>query len=256
MPPMMDMLVNDWSAVAVAAKLGWLVQLALIVHVLKTGRPYWWLVLLFMAPVIGGIAYALIEIAPEMRSSGGGVSWKPRAWRIRDLQAQVEESDTVKLRLALAEELLAHKRPAEARTAAEACLTGVFRDDPHTLAAVARFRLEAGDASAALAALDQVNVARDRMLAEDVALLRGRTLVLAGRHAEAQAALRSIADTYIGEEPRYFLAASLHASGADAAAREIWNDIRRRFRRAGRAWRRSEKRWFKLAGERLAETKG
>jgi hypothetical protein len=254
MDRMITSFISDWSPLAIAAKFMWLIQLGLIVHVLKTGRPYWWFWILFSAPVLGGIAYALIELAPDLRGSGESLSWKPRSWRIRDLRAELEETDTVKLRLTLARELLATKQPEEACRMAEECLTGVWRDDPHTLAAVARYRLEANKTPAALDALEKVNVSRDRMLAADVALLRGRALVAAGRHAEAQETLRTIADTFIGEEPRYFLAVSLQKSGHVAEAREIWHDIRKRYRRAGRGWRRAEKRWFKLAAERLKET--
>ena len=254
----MHALFSDWSGLGVATKLVWLAQLALVVHVFKTGRPYWWFMVLMMAPGIGGIAYFLIEVMPDLRGppSRGGArgSWKPRAWRIRDLRTELEETDTVKLRLALASELLANDEADAARAEAEACLQGVFRDDPHTLAAVARYRLEAGQASEALAALEKINTRADRMLAQEVAVMRGRALVATGRHDEAQVVLRAAATTHIGEEARYFLAVSLRASGAAAEAREIWNDIRKRFRRANRGWRRAEKRWFTLAGERLKET--
>ena len=255
----MEAFFEDGSALAAVGKLMWLAQLALMVHVFKTGRPYWWFFILLSAPVLGGIAYLLIEVAPDFRGppSRGGAkgSWKPRAWRIRDLRAELEETDTVKLRLGLAEELLANGEIEEARKAAEECLQGVFRDDPHTLAAVARYRLEAGDGAAALQAIEKINTRADRMLAQDVALLRGRALLLTGKHAEAQQALRAIAESYIGEEPRYFLAVSLQKSGALDEAREIWTDIRKRFRRANPGWRRAEKRWFKFASERLKETK-
>src|SRR5206468_3257801 len=120
--------------------------------------PFWWFWILFSAPVLGGIAYALVELAPGFSSIGSGASfnWKPRSWRIRDLRAQLEETDTVRLRLTLASELLAAQKPADARQVAEESLTGVWRDDPHTLAAVARYRLEVGEAPAALEALDKV----------------------------------------------------------------------------------------------------
>lgn len=259
MPSTFHSIFADWSAFGIVTKLLWLAQLGLIVHVLKTGRPYWWVWILFIAPAIGGIAYFLIELLPDLRTPGGGggasFSWKPRAWRIRELRAALEDTDTVKLRLALAAELLAAGSPEEARLAAEESLHGVFRDDPHTLAAVARYRLEAGKSAEALAALDQIKIKADRMLGLTVTLLRGRALVAAGRHAEAQAALRDIVATYIGEEPRYFLAVSLQQSGSVAEARTLWEEIRKRFRRAGRGWRRSEKRWFKLSSERLDETK-
>jgi hypothetical protein len=256
MDSILESVLHDWSPLGVLTKLMWLGQLALIVHVVKTGRPFWWFWILIVAPVIGGVAYVLIEIAPELRGAGMTVGWKPRAWRIRALRRELEETDTVKLKLALAEELLAAAQPKEARLVAEECLQGVFRDDPHTLAAVAHYRLECGDAAAALAAVEKIDTKADRMLAQDVALLRGRALFLLGQHPEAQAALRSIANGYLGEEPRYFLALSLRETGSVAEARELWLDIRKRFRRAGRNWRRAEKRWFKFAGERLEETKG
>lgn len=254
---MLNSILHDWSFFGVVTKLTWLAQLGLIVHVLKTGRPYYWVWILFIAPAIGGIAYVLVELLPELRAPGGGASfsWRPRAWRIRTLRENLEDTDTVKLRLALAAELLAAGQPDEARTVAEESLHGVFRDDPHTLAAVARYRLEAGKFDDALAALDQIKIKADRMLALTVTLLRGRTLVMLGRHPEAQTALREIVATYIGEEPRYYLALSLAQSGSVAEARALWEEIRKRFRRAGRGWRRSEKRWFKLSSERLDETK-
>ncbi len=254
---MLNSILHDWSFFGVVTKLTWLAQLGLIVHVLKTGRPYYWVWILFIAPALGGIAYVLVELLPEFRAPGGGAafSWRPRAWRLRALRATLEDTDTVKIRLALAAELLAAGQPAEARTVAEESLHGVFRDDPHTLAAVARYRLEAGQFDGALAALAQIKIKADRMLALTVTLLRGRALVMLGRHPEAQVALREIVATYIGEEPRYYLALSLSQSGSVAEARALWEEIRKRFRRAGRGWRRSEKRWFKLSSERLGETK-
>jgi hypothetical protein len=258
MDAMLRTFFNDWSAFAIVGKLLWVAQLALIVHVFKTGRPFWWFWILFSAPVIGGAAYFLIEVAPELRRAGAGgmTGWRPRAWRIRQLRSELEETDTVKLRLALAEELLESGDVEGALEAAEKCRTGVFRDDPHTLAAVAHYQIEAGRPNDALQLIAQINTRADRMLAQDVALLRGRALFLAGKHDDAQAALRAVSSSYVGEEPRYFLALSLKETGGLAEARELWTDIRKRFRRASRGWRRSEKRWFKFAGERLKETKG
>jgi len=253
--PLQASVLNDGSALSLVAKLLWLCQLALIVHVFKTGRPYWWFWILLSAPVIGGIAYTFIELLPDLRASGGGDAflWQPRAWRIRKLQQELEETDVIKTRFALAAELLAAQKPDEACAVAEESLRGVFRDDPHTLATVARYQLEAGKFSEALAALDKVKVEADRMLGQEVAFLRGWALVQAGRHTEAQPRLKAIESILLGEQPRYFLALSLQQSGSATEAKALWEDIRKRFRRAGRGWRRSEKRWFKLSGERLKE---
>lgn len=248
---------SNWSPLAILAKLGWLLQIAMIVHVLKTGRPYWWCWVLFMVPGgLGGVVYFLVEVLPGLRFQGPSASWKPRAWRIKDLRLQLDETDTIKIRLALADALAAAGQAGEACTVAEAGLSGVFRDDPHTLAAVARFRLEAGKPAEALAALDRVDTHRDRMLEDDVNLLRGRALVLTGHQPEAQSALHALNGRHIGEEARYYLALSLQKSGQPEEARQIWADITKKYRRATPMWRRAEKPWFKLAAQRLKENAG
>ena len=257
MPSHLGQLIGSGSLFAILAKFGWLLQIAMIIHVIKTGRPYYWCLVLFMVPGgLGGVVYFVVEILPGLSIQGPSASWKPLKWRIRDLRAQLDETDTIKTRLALADLLGAAGQSAEACDVAEAGLRGVFRDDPHTLTAVARFRLEAGKAAEALEALDRVDTHRDRMLEDDVTLLRGRALVLTGRQPEAQAALRSLDGRHIGEEARYFLALSLQKSGQGEEARQIWDDITKKFRRATRNWRRAEKPWFKLAAQRLRDKSG
>jgi hypothetical protein len=257
MPGLFDFLANDWMPLAVLAKFGWLIQIGLLIHVFRTGRPYWWFWVLLMAPFIGGVAYFFVEILPGLRqpdTAGLLAGLKPRSWRIRELQAALEEADIVKTRLTLATELAAAGRAQEAHTTAEAALTGVFRDDPHTLAAVARRKIEVERWDEALVLLDRVKVKADRMLGDEVALLRGRALLGAGRLAEAEPCFRALEGRIVGEEPRCHLAAVLHATGRPAQAVEIWRDVLKRYRRSTPSWRRTEKRWFKVAKQRLQET--
>jgi hypothetical protein len=240
---------GSWATIA---QVLWVLQLALIIHVYKTGRPYWWIYVLFIAPAIGGIAYVLLELLPEWRVSGGGL-WQPRSLRIRNLRQELEETDIVKTRLTLAEELLAAGETDEALRTAEGALTGIFKDDPHTLACVARIQIEAGKPREALDALSRINTKNDKMLNLEVTVMRGRALFATGQHQEAQALMESVQTRYSGEEPRYFLALSLKATGRKEEARHVLEDIVKKFRRASRAWRRSERHWFRLA---TAELKG
>lgn len=175
--------------------------------------------------------------------------------RIRALRQELDESDIVKTRLRLAEELLAADQPDEAARVAEGALTGVFKDDPHTLASVARIRLETGKPREALEALSGVNTKHDRMLETNVAVMRGRALFQLGRQEEAQAQLRAVETRSSSEEPRYFLALSLDSTGHKPEGRAMLEDIVKKFRRGGRAWRRSERHWFQLAREHLKANK-
>src|SRR5687767_12848085 len=207
---------GPWADIA---QVLWVLQLALIIHVYKTGRPFWWIYILFIAPAIGGLAYLFIELLPEWRVSRGRL-WKTRALRIRKLRAELEETDNVNTRLAQAHELL-----------------------------------EAGKPREALEMLGRVNTKNDKMLDLDVAVMRGRALFATGQHREAQAQMESVQTRYSGEEPRYFLALALKATGRKEEARQLLEDIVKKFRRAGRAWRRSERHWFRLAAARLKELK-
>ena len=47
----------------------WIVQLALIIHVLQTGRSRYWIMVLIFMPLIGGLAYFVIELLPQFSGS-------------------------------------------------------------------------------------------------------------------------------------------------------------------------------------------
>jgi hypothetical protein len=257
----MDSLFGNGSPLALVGQFLWLIQLVLIVHVLRTGRPYWWILLLLFAPAIGGLAYLFIEVLPNVNTpSQGGRGYfsglKPRAWRTRELRNALEESDTVKTRLALADELLAAGQSHEAQAVAAEALQGVFKNDPHTLAAVARFEIEVQHWPEALDLLARVDVTADHILDQQVTLLRGRARLGAGDFTEAADDFRALDGHFVGEEARYYLACALAANGQQDDAVAIWRDITRRFRRTTPAWRRSEKEWFQRAKAKLKEAAG
>jgi hypothetical protein len=239
---------------AMIAQAMWILQLALVIHVYRTGRPYWWTFILFSAPIIGGLAYFFIEISPELRTpSGHGFFYRlmPRKWRIADLRAEIEETDTVENRFALAEELADGEMHEEAHDVAAECLRGVFKDDPHTLATVARYKIEIARFADAIALLDRVDTQANRRLALQVGLSKGDALLGLKRFSEAETYYRGINGLFIGEAPRFGLASIMEKTGRKQEAIALWKDIRTKFRKASPAWRRSEKRWYKLATAKL-----
>jgi hypothetical protein len=238
-------------SLAALGQVFWIVQLGLIVHVVRTGRPYWWIWVLFAAPVIGGLAYFFIELAPHLRGPRGGFgSFKPRKWRISDCRRQLEEADTVKNRLALAHELSDAGLAAEAHEVAAGCLHGVFRDDGRTLVAVARFKIGIGAYGDALALLDRVDTTGDRMLSVDLGLLRGDSLAGLRRYPEAEEAYEGVMDRCLGEAARAGLAQVYEQTGRPEKAAAAWDAIRAKYRTTSPAWRRSERAWYALAKAR------
>jgi hypothetical protein len=51
--------------------LSFIIQIALIVHVLKTGRPYYWTFIIFI-PGVGPLVYFIVELLPELMDSQQG----------------------------------------------------------------------------------------------------------------------------------------------------------------------------------------
>lgn len=239
---------SDWSVLAIIGKAAFVVQLGLVIHVIKTGRPFWWIWILFMAPVIGGLAYFFLEVLPHLRRAGSSNfldSLKPRSWHIRDLRSALEESDTINTRIELAQALLENGEAAEAQTIAMGALTGVFRDDPTVKADVAHFMIEAGDAAGALKLLTGVRAETDRFLRLKVQLLAAMAHFHLGNLDEAERILRNAVDDSFSEQTRFYLARVLLAKGETEEGRSILRDIKTKYRKGGRLWRRSEKRWFK-----------
>ena len=53
-----------------------IVQIALVVHVIKTGRNTMWIWAIVMLPAIGSVAYFIIEILPTLMQTRAG--WKAK----------------------------------------------------------------------------------------------------------------------------------------------------------------------------------
>src|SRR5262250_2860377 len=46
-----------------------IIQLALVVHILKTGRGLMWVMIVLFFPLIGALAYFIVELLPELSQS-------------------------------------------------------------------------------------------------------------------------------------------------------------------------------------------
>ena len=57
------------------------IAVGLAVHAMKTGRSQWWLFILLLVPLIGSIAYVVIELIPAIFRSQGAKKSPPRSAR-------------------------------------------------------------------------------------------------------------------------------------------------------------------------------
>lgn len=126
------------------------------IHAVRNGRELYWLLILFMFPLLGSIVYGVAIWLPDMRNNrtlktvGRGLQKviDPQR-RLREALSDFETTDTVKNRLTLADALLDSGRASEAVVHYQNALHGPFASEPDIHVRLAKALLESGQAATA-----------------------------------------------------------------------------------------------------------
>src|SRR5262245_6461101 len=229
-------------------------QIVCVIHVFRTGRPYWWLWIIFGFPLIGLAAYIYLEVRPTLGKAGfQNLLWnlKSSRERIGILEANLAESTTVRNRLSLSDELhAAGQFDRECEVLSEG-LRGAFKDDATLMMRLAEAHLEAGRVKEAeqLLARTVPEKSADQQL--HFALLQARVRGCLDRPAEAETQFQELIARKKSEAPRYYYAELLARLGRREQAIAILRDILHQYRRGTPVWRYLERRWFYAARKLL-----
>ncbi len=230
-----------------------ILQIALAIHAGKTGRPIFWIFLIIFVPMIGMIAYVLVELAPEYL---GGTRGRRAASALgqaiapgrdyRRMKDEVEAAPTVQNMLALADECRALGRFGEAADLYRRCLVGVHADDTAILFGLAQALFGAGDAAGARETLERLNAIPDYQSAE-AHLLFARTLEALDDLAGARQEYEAVSRYYPGPEAACRHALLLQRLGERDQAAAIFAEVKRNLDRSPRHVRRRWSEWYALA---------
>src|SRR6184192_2523018 len=140
-----------------------LVQVALIIHVVKTGRNQIWIWVLALLSLPGALAYIAVEILPELlgsraaqRTARGLRQAVDPGRELRRYENEARVGGNVASRQRYAEELVRHERYEEAIGQYREALTGLYEHDPNLMFGLAQAQFGKGDVSAARATLDEL----------------------------------------------------------------------------------------------------
>lgn len=229
-----------------------IVALFFAIHAIRSGRELYWLLILFMFPLLGSLVYAFAVFVPEMRNSRGlhrvmrGVqrSLDPGA-ELRVARAEHEVSPTVANRLRLADALVAGGSAPEAIAHYRDCLQGVYRDDPQIEVKLALALLESGDAAGARTLLEALIAREPDFRSPEGHLVYARAVAESGERdaakSEFDALMRGSATLDI---PAYY-AGYLKQWGEADAARAIADEALRHVSRLNRHAREVNAPWIK-----------
>lgn len=235
------------------------VNLFFIVHAIKTGRPYYWVWIIFMMPVLGAAAYFFVEMRPNVRS----IDWASLRWRFASPAARIgvlrdvaENSPTVKNRTRLAQEFESQLQWSLASETYRECLSGVFDNDPRLLISLASALLEDGNSEEAYEIASKIPAQRDFKLDDDRKLILYRSQAAVGILEPAIEGLEDLASRKSGFAPRYYLAQAKVAGGKDSQADEDLQKIIHTFRHGNALLRKHEQQWFLAATKLLKRKRG
>jgi hypothetical protein len=186
-----------------------LIDVALIVHAAKTGRFWPWGFVILFLPGFGALAYVLVELLPEWFGSAQGQHARRRVVsridperRYRVLSDQLELTDTISNRAALAEECLALGKFTEAKDHYEHVLALPMGDDAIYALGKARAEFGIGHPQEAVATLDDLRRRWPDYQSADGHLLYARALEESGRIEDALTEYQAVANYYPGAEAR------------------------------------------------------
>jgi hypothetical protein len=235
------------------------VQAGLIVHVIKTGRNMLWILAIGLLPLVGSLAYAVVEILPQLlggrtaRSARSGVRRMIDPDReLRRASAEVEISGNVDARRRLADELFERSRYDAAIEVYQGGLKGIFEHDPTLLEGLARAQFGKQDFGSARATLERLTQHNPDFRSADAQLLYARTLEAQDALDEAERVYATLAPGYPGAEARLRYGLLLKRRGKLPEAQRVLKDLLDGAKLGPAHYRRAQAEWLDRARRELS----
>jgi len=203
-----------------------IVAIFFAIHAVRRGRELFWLLILFMFPLLGSVVYFFAIYLPESRLENKVGKVASVAMQtldpgkaLREAQKAYELTPTAQNRMRLAQCLLDADQPGAAAEHYEACLQGPFASDPEIRLGAAQARLANQQAAAAQELLLNIRAQDPQFQPEAVTLALAQSHAVLGQTAQAQA--------LFDEAVRRFGSFEAHAEYAIWAAQSGHLDVAR-----------------------------
>ncbi|PZO10474.1 MAG: hypothetical protein DCF27_02235 [Lysobacteraceae bacterium] len=223
------------------------------IHAVRTRQELYWLLILFLFPLLGSLVYGIAIWLPEVRQHRGvrKVGSKVRQLfdptrELRNATHAVELAPTVGNQLRLADALLAADRADEAVPHYQRALQGQYAGDADIQVRLAKALLETGRAGEARDLLDRLIAANPDFKSPTAHLTYARALAALGDREKAHEEFGVLVDYYPGFEARARYANLLHEWGDTEKARTLAADALRAANRLPAHTRESESEWIAL----------
>lgn len=232
-----------------------ILQVALIIHVIKTDRPYYWIFIIMM-PGIGALAYIIVELMPEFLGSWHG----RRAVRgvkktlnpmgdLRQRELEHKMSGSVDAARHLAGEMIDKGQFQQAIIKLQDALTGLYEHDPDLLLGLATAQFGNEQYAAAKDTLDRLIEHNPDFRSADGHLIYARSVEKCGDTDKALEEFEAVTAYYAGAEAKLRYGHLLEQTGDAEKALQQYTDIINAAEMAPRHYQNAQREWISEARE-------
>ncbi|WP_315719339.1 MULTISPECIES: tetratricopeptide repeat protein [unclassified Bradyrhizobium] len=236
-----------------------LLDISLIYHASRTGRMQPWAFIILMVPMIGALAYIVVELIPEWLGSHDVQKARKRVANkldpekyYRELSDRVAVTDTIANRAALAEECVAVGRYDEAEQHYDHILSLPMGHEPLFALGKARAQFARRRPADALATLDELQKTWPDYNSSDAHLLYARALQDAGRTDEAIEEYQALLDYAPSSEAKARYGSLLKSVGRVDEAKVVFTELLIQMKRSPRHVRKAQAEWIAVAEKQIA----
>lgn len=241
-----------------AGALHFVIAIYFAIHAMRTGRPWYWIMILLSFPLLGSAIYFFVEYLPDLRYTRGGRKVLKAVGHaidpnraLREAETEFERSPTAQNRANLAAALSALTRYDEAIVHYREAASGPYANDQRFVRGLASTQLLAERWADARIAYERLfAIGRDVRQPDDDL---GYAFALAQLgDADADQAFKHAVATSNGPVARCRYAQYLEGVGRAREARELYEAVVKEGRLAPRHTQDLHKAWYKLAEQSLA----
>lgn len=239
-----------------------LISFALAYHCVRSGRPWWWLLVIGMVPPpFGWGAYIVFAVLPDLfgsrpaRKFADNVATMADPGRsYREKLREVERIGSADAKRALAEECIKRGMFQDAVELYQSAMEGpIGESDPTLLKGMARAKLLAGDGVGAVVAFEKLKAMDRAAFDTDTELDYARALQLFGRTDEALRQYEAVVPRYPGEEARCRFALFLKQIGQNERAENLFREIIDSVKHSPGYYRTRQREWYTIAKDELGK---
>jgi len=235
-----------------------ILQVYFCVHVFRHDKERFWIFIIILVPLIGCIVYFLTQVLPDLvhdrkfkRAGMSLINTLDPQREIRRLQDELEVSDSIENRLALADAYVQASQPAAAIDLYEQCLAGIHEDDPDIMLKLAQACFSNEEIHKAKDILDKLLAKNPDYKSYDGHLLYAKVLESLDLTEQAAREYEILASGYPGEEARVRYGLLLKKMGQEDRAQALFRETLTRIKRAPGFYLKKEKHWIDIASENL-----